>query len=61
MAKSIAQYVEEGVETPQTQQGLDVIAEDAANKAQQDELSARGKEEGAKPEGRASFDMKPMS
>ena len=61
MAKSIAQYVEEGVETPQTQQGLDVIAEDAANKAQQDELIARGKEEGAKPEGRASLDMKPMS
>ena len=35
MAKTIAQYVEEGVETPQTQQGLDIIAEDAANKASQ--------------------------
>jgi hypothetical protein len=46
MAKSIAQYVEEGVETPQTQQNLDIIAE-----------RTRGEEEGAKPEGRASFDI----
>ena len=46
MAKSIAQYVEEGVETPQTQQGLDIIAE-----------RTRGEEEGAKPEGRASFNI----
>ena len=50
MAKSIAKYVEEGVETPQTQQGLDIMAE-----------RARGEEEGEKPEGRASFEMKSMS
>lgn len=47
MAKSIAEYVAEGVETPQTQQGLDIMAE-----------RARGEEEGAKPEGRASLDIK---
>ena len=35
MAKTIAQYVEEGVETPQTQQGLDIIAEDADKEASQ--------------------------
>lgn len=61
MAKSIAEYVAEGVETPQTQQGLDIRVENAANKARQNELLARGEEEGSKPEGRASLDMKSMS
>ena len=50
MAKSIAQYVSEGVETPQTRQGLDVIVE-----------RKRGEEEGEKPEGRASFEIKSVS
>lgn len=57
MAKTIAQYVAEGVENPQTQQGLDIMAEDAANKARQTELRKRGEEEGLKPEGRTSFDI----
>ena len=58
MAKTIAQYVAEGVETPQTQQGLDIRAENAANKAREAELRIRGEAEGNTPEGRASFDIK---
>jgi hypothetical protein len=58
MVKSIQEYFAAGVEKPHTQRGLDIIAEDAANKARQTELRVRGEEEGNKPEGRASFDIK---
>jgi len=58
MVKSIQEYFEAGVEKPQTQRGLDIIAEDAANKARQAELRMRGEAEGNTPEGRASFDIK---
>lgn len=61
MVKSIAEYVAEGVETPQTQQGLDIRAENAANKAREAELRVRGEAEGNTPEGRASFDIKSAS
>jgi hypothetical protein len=57
MVKSIQEYFAAGVEKPHTQRGLDIIAEDAANKARQTELRVRGEEEGNKPEGRASFDI----